>query len=416
MLNSTYDSCSTKSEFEDVLSGDVLDKYKGSDLLICLRRDDTSCPSGLLKPQLWEILKVCYKMLPVSPPFTVPADNLDLRESFAKLQKDLISTISSLVRPAAESEGLDGRDVKSKDVNEEPEMPEMKHYVNITTGRGEGEEESFCAKKWTEFVKPKVESALKTIPVVRSRVNSDHTRLYFPDEDQMKEAEKVLSPLAPECSLTFFSEETKKLDPKVTINDLDSELLEKDALLAAILDKNEDIKKLHNEDKTVRVVFVNKKDRYAVLQIAPEIRRIILNKKDKINIGLRQHLVRNRYHVIQCYNCQAFGHMSGSVYCPRKDDPVCCFCAGGHQTKDCNARKNDDTGKMKCVNCEVGGSREDKKYAKTHTASSMWCPSYINERARIMERTSTVSKEEKNHYLTRTREELLRKRFGRLAR
>ena len=416
MLNSTYDSCITKSEFEDVLSGDVLDKYKGSDLLICLRRDDTNCPGGLLKPQLWDLFKVCYKMLPVSQHYSVPSDSMDLRESFAKLQKDLISTISSLVIPAAGSGGLEGVAEKPKDICDEPEEPEMKHYVNITTGGGEGEEESFCAKKWAEFVKPKVETALKTIPVVRSRVNSDHTRLYFPDEDQMKEAEKVLSPLAPDCSLTFFSEETKKLDPKVTINDLDSELLEKNTLLAAILDKNEDIKKLHNQDKTLRVVFVNKKDRFAVIQMAPEIRRIILNKKDKINIGLRQHLVRNRYHVIQCYDCQAFGHMAGSPYCPRKEDPVCCFCAGGHQTKDCKAKKNEDMGKMKCVNCDVGGSREDRKYARTHTASSMWCPSYINERARIMERTSTVSKEEKNQYLTRTREELLRKRLGRLAR
>eukprot|EP00116_Pleurobrachia_bachei_P006554 sb/3466816/ len=292
-------------------------------------REDTSCPSGLLKPQLWEILKVCYKMLPASPPYTVPADTMDLRESFAKLQKDLISTISSLVKPATESEGSEGGNVRPK----EPEIPEMKHYVNITTGGGQGEEESFSAKKWTEFVKPKVESALKTIPVVRARINSDHTRLYFPDEDQMKEAEKVLTPLASDCSLTFFSEETKKLDPKGTINDLDAELLEKEALLAAILDKNEDIKKLVDEGKTLKVVFLNKRDRYAVIQTAPEIRRIILDKKDRINIGLRQHLVRNRYHVVQCYNCQAFGHMAGSVYCPRKEDPVCCFCAGGHQTK-----------------------------------------------------------------------------------
>ena len=70
---------------------------------------------------------------------------------------------------------------------------------------------------------------------------------------------------------------------------------------------------------------------------------------------------------------------------------------------------------MKCVNCEVGGSREDKKYANTHTASSMWCPSYINERARLMERTSGVSKEEKNMYWTRTKEELYKKRLGRLG-
>ena len=411
MLNSTYDSCITKSEFEDLLAGEVLNNdYKGSDLLVCLERGDTVCPSSVRKPQLWDLLKVCYKMLPASAPFSIPGDQTDLKESFAKLHKDLVLTISALVKPV-ENKRPDGDGGDP----EEPVTPTMKHYVNITTGSsGEGES-AFCADKWKNVVKPKVESALKTIPVVRSRVNSDHTRLYFPSEDQMKEAEKVLTPLAQDCSVSFFSQETKKLDPKVTINDLGPELLEKEDILAAILDKNEEIRKLYHEDKTLKVVFVNKKDRYAVIQMAPEIRRLMSSSGDRLNLGLRQHTVKNRYHVIQCYHCQGFGHVAGSVYCPQKDTPSCCFCAGTHQTKDCRAKKENKTEKMKCVNCEVGGSREDKKYAKTHTASSMWCPSYINERARLMERTSGVGKEEKNMYWTRTKEELHRKRLGRLG-
>ena len=377
---------------------------------MCLERGDAACPSSVHKPQLWDLLKACYKMIPASAQFSVPGDHSDLRESFAKLHKDLVSTITALVKPVE-----NGKSEVGNGEPEEPVTPTMKHYVNITTGNnGEGES-AFCADKWKNVVKPKVESALKTIPVVRARVNSDHTRLYFPNEDQMKEAEKVLTPLAQDCSVAFFSEETKKLEPKVTINDLGPELLKKEAILAAILDKNEDIRKLYHEDKKLKVVFVNERDRFAVIQMAPEIRRLLSSSGDRLNLGLRQHFVKNRYHVIQCYHCQGFGHMAGSVYCPQKDDPVCCFCAGTHQTKDCRAKKNNETGKVKCVNCEIGGSREDKKYAKTHTASSMWCPSYINERARLMERTSCVSKEEKNVYWTRTKEELLRKRLGRLV-
>ena len=413
MLNSTYDSCSTKSDFEDMLSREVFNNdYKGSDLIVCLERGDAHCPSSVHKPELWDLFKACYKMLPASAMFSVPGDQTatDLRESFAKLHKDLVSTISALVKPVE-----NGRcDIGGGDP-EEPATPTMKHYVNITTGTNEEGEPGFCAKKWTDEVKPKVETALKTIPVVRSRVNSDHTRLYFPNEDQMKEAEKVLTPLAQDCSVSFFSEEAKKLEPKVTVNDLDPGLLKKETILAAILDKNENIKKLYQEDKTLKVVFVSERDRYAVIQMAPEIRRLLSNNGDRINLGLRQHVVKNRYHVIQCYHCQGFGHIAGSPYCPQKDTPVCCFCAGTHQTQDCRAKKSNDTGKMKCVNCAVGGSREDKKYARTHTASSMWCPSYINERARLMERTSCVSKEEKNLYWTRTKDELHRKRLGRLG-
>ena len=266
-VTSNYDICITKSDFEDVLSGEVFSNdYKGSDLLVCLERGDTVCPSSVHKPQLWHLLKACYNMLPASAPFSVPGDQTDLKESFAKLHKDLVSTISALVKPMENSRS----DIGGGDP-EEPVTPTMKHYVNIKTGINEEGGPGFCAKKWTDEVKPKVETALKTIPVVRSRVNSDHTRLYFPNEDQMKEAEKVLTPLAQDCSMSFFSEEAKKLEPKVTINDLNPDLLEKETILAAILDKNEDIRKLYHEDKKLKVVFVSERDRYAVIQMAPAL-------------------------------------------------------------------------------------------------------------------------------------------------
>ena len=100
MLNSTYDSCSTKSDFEDVLSREVFNNdYKGSDLIVCLERGDAHCPSSVHKPELWDLFKACFKMLPASSVFSVPGDQTDLRESFARLHKDLVSTISALVKP-----------------------------------------------------------------------------------------------------------------------------------------------------------------------------------------------------------------------------------------------------------------------------------------------------------------------------
>ena len=71
---------------------------------------------------------------------------------------------------------------------------------------------------------------------------------------------------------------------------------------------------------------------------------------------------------------------------------------------------------MKCVNCDVGGSREDKKFAKSHPASSNLCPLYINARGKLMETTSGVTKDQKNLYTTRAWEDLKMKRYGGLVR
>ena len=94
---------------------------------------------------------------------------------------------------------------------------------------------------------------------------------------------------------------------------------------------------------------------------------------------------------------------------------MCSFCSGEHDTRQCPAKKKNDISKMKCANCDHSGSKEDKRHAKSHPASSNLCPFYVNAKARLMDTTSGVAAEEKNVYLTRAREDLRRKRLGRLA-
>ena len=415
-VTSKYDICSTKSEFEDVLGDTVYSKCKGSDVLTCLGRGDDSSPDGLTKPQMWELLKVCFRILPAPSSFNIPGEQIDLKESFAQLQKELLTSLPGLVEPCIEK-ALNKRLGSETPVEEQkaPESTPVRRYVNITLDSGDDGASPFCPRRWENVVKPQVETALKKVPVARERCNSDHMRLYFDTDDQLKKAETALMPLSPVCTVKSFTEKTKLLDPKVTVSDLDESLLDKQRLLEAILDKNDGIKELFSQDHTLKVVYGNKRERFAVIQMSPEVRKLVAESKEKINLGLRQHVVRNRYHVIQCYSCQSFGHMSGADSCPRNSDPRCCFCAGSHETKDCQSKKRNDTGKIKCVNCAEGTGKEDKRHAKTHTASSTLCPYYINEKARLMERTDGVGKEAKNVFLTRSWAELRRRRYGGLA-
>ena len=101
----------------------------------------------------------------------------------------------------------------------------------------------------------------------------------------------------------------------------------------------------------MKVVFYNKSERYAVIQVSPAIRESIRQNGDYVHLDLGSHHVKDRIHVIQCYHCQEFGHMVGKVYCKSKDkDPVCFYCAGNHSSKDCKSRKERKVNKIRCHN------------------------------------------------------------------
>ena len=420
-----------KKEFEGELLGtDFGDggKLKGSVLLNALVTESENAPKDATKSILWRLLLRVYQLIPddvtdrttrrnsvSSSESNMSLSYEDLQDSFAKLKDDLLTSLPNLVAPRV-SEILSPRvdevsgAEKAVKADVSPETP-VKRSVSIKADKSEEGVTPICQKRWADIVKPKVEAALKHIPVLDTSVNGKHTQLFFDTEDDMNEAEKVLSPF---FEVTTSVRKEKKRDPRVMISDLDTDLLDKDKLLEAILsDKNGNIKQLYDLGFTLKVVHTNFHGRYAVIQVAPEIRQAITDNGERMFLKLRQHQVKNRFYVTQCFHCQRYGHVAGSVYCPNKDKAAtCAFCAGEHDTRHCQAKKNNDVGRMKCVNCEVGASKEDRRHAKSHPASSSLCPSYVLARARLMSSTSGVSMEQKNAYLTRAWDDLKLKRRG----
>ena len=66
----------------------------------------------------------------------------------------------------------------------------------------------------------------------------------------------------------------------------------------------------------------------------------------------------NKRQIIQCRNCQEWGHATSNCYA----EVVCMVCAENHPTRDCTVNKEE---LVKCANC-----------AGNHRASSTLCPSY----------------------------------------
>jgi hypothetical protein len=379
------------------------------------------------KDQAWELLRAAYSLIPDNP--RVRYDSgvssvLDtsqgasvadvLRESFESLKKELFAVVEQKVEDkVSELQGRKGDVLEDKG----PVAP-VRRYVDIRLDNCDDEGTTpVCPKtQWTEVVKPQVEKALKGVPVLNAVVNKGSVRLSFQNEDQLKEANDVLPPALGQ-QVQMVTETKALLDPRISIGDLGLDLLDKETLISEITSgKNEEIKKLVDEGCKVKVVHLNPTGRIAVLQVSPEIRNVIARKGDKVFLKLRQYWVRDRYHVVQCFHCQEFGHVAGSIRCTKKDgDAVCAFCAGNHETRSCGHKKRNDTGKLNCVNCQKSNSREDKRHSRSHLASSTLCPFFINERTKLMERTSGVKKEAKNGYRTRAMDELRRRRTGGLG-
>ena len=275
--------------------------------------------------------------------------------------------------------------------------------VKATDGK---DSPSISEREWTEVVRSDLKGSLKTIPVKNATFVNGAATLDFTSKAHMEEAQKTL---AAKYEVSAKSHDLKKLDPKLTIFDIDTDVADKEQLLEEILHKNQGINAL-NTNNSIKVVFYSKEQRQAVIQVSPGIREHIRKNGDHIHLALGHHHVKDRIHVIQCYHCQQFGHMSGSSYCKNKErDPICFYCAGNHRSKDCDNRKGKKVGKIRCSNCAKCRNPADRSAANTHKASDPLCPFYIRERVRVMSRTAGCE-QAKNEYLQKIKEERMKYR------
>ena len=377
-----------------------------------LIENDVKLPTGNTAIKLINIVKELYKLANKAITHAKPDDaapngspTMDLvREELARLLPGLIKEgLAGAHQPQSST-------TTGKVISTAPVVKYTLDLEKISTGSGdETADAKITEDDWTKVVKKDVQKSLKSVPVIKSSTSSGGTaRLQFRSKEDLASAEQALQA---KYKLTSKSEETKKLDPKITIFDLDADMLEKSKLEEEVLNKNESIRKLKDQGELFKIVFLDDKERFAVLQVSPAIREVIRKNNDKVCLGLEIHRVKDRFHVVQCYHCQGYGHTSGSIYCrSREEDPSCFFCAGSHASKDCRKKKDKKLGEIKCTNCAKSKSRDERGSAGTHKASDTLCPFYIREKVRVMSRTH-ASEETKNMYQVRVRE--LLKKHGR---
>ncbi|CAH1099549.1 unnamed protein product [Psylliodes chrysocephalus] len=115
----------------------------------------------------------------------------------------------------------------------------------------------------------------------------------------------------------------------------------------------------------------------------PSITLDYLNRNVRVVLYTRitWELRRSTKQIIQCHNCQAWGHATAN--CGRPSN--CLKCAAGHHTKTCV--KTRDT-PAKCINC--GGD---------HPANFTKCKAYVERITRMEERKQNSNKNQKQTYI-----------------
>jgi hypothetical protein len=109
-----------------------------------------------------------------------------------------------------------------------------------------------------------------------------------------------------------------------------------------------------------------------ILEISPELRKIMFKECHKLKIGWNVCDFKDYHFVMRCYHCSGFGHKS-SECSHNKDKPCCGHCGLDHLLSDCNIRKE----RHFCVNCDYYNKKTNTKAYKTnHSSLSNECQSY----------------------------------------
>ena len=256
---------------------------------------------------------------------------------------------------------------------------------------GDTEDGNFTNEKWSEVAKRNISKKLKNVPVVKNVVSkSGKGCLILPSEDALNKAKNALK-----NDFTVKTQERKinKIMPRLKIHNLDLPDCEsKEQLLDMILTKNLAIQNgISGEtSESISVTYFDKTKKYAVLKVIPKLREAIM-KTSKIFIGLESFYVSDYYHVVQCFHCQEFGHISGSENCKRKDKTaVCLYCAGNHKSSECRKKKSKDH--HSCSNSKNSTSFNISSKAKSHTASNKDWPIFQKELERMKRNTDYDAK------------------------
>ena len=282
------------------------------------------------------------------------------------------------------------------------EISPKRHTLVVTPTN----EEEFSENSWSTVAKASISKKLSKVQVNKlSLTKNGQCYINFPNKISQ---EKAIESLQEDFKITAETK-TIGLTPKITICDLDPELYstnDQANLKRDILTKNPEIDAFVKNGKTFEILFIQNQlnSNRAVAKIDPEILNHLNQIKDarKTNavIYIQNTACRyfNRFHIIQCYQCQTFGHKKGAPSCPLNatNRSTCLYCGQNHSSKQCTLKKQPD--KFKCANCTRFNDCEEDQTKLNHTTTDHTCPLFQKQIEMILKNTRGIGQCAKNDF------------------
>lgn len=231
-------------------------------------------------------------------------------------------------------------------------------------------------------------SELLTSDEVRATILSSATTkrgdivINFDKNDNVKEIAKKV-----EMNLGFKTHSQGLFLPKITISHVPQYISLGESLSETIVKSNSWLQRLVEEGEKFEVLFSYKvRDLGSIVcKISPRIREEIIRQGSSIKIENRFCRVKDRFHIVQCSKCLAFGHKGSAC---SEYDVSCDHCSGAHLFKDCPHK--DDMEKLTCSNCKESKKNKFSMHPDDlkHSARSFNCPLYMKQMKRCIDFTN----------------------------
>ena len=288
-----------------------------------------------------------------------------------------------------------------------PEQKQQLIHISATDANNLSSEE---LKTKVESVKSKLTKSFKNIPTNFVTTNNQKGSLTvaFPDATIRQKGSQIINELNLSAN-GFQFKDGKKMFPKLTVTgvgcsvfdgidynlpETEKRLQWKAAIKSSIISKNECIRVLTEHGHTLDVVYINYSENNqkltVALKVSPSIRNALFQtQQGHVYIGNSSLPIEDRFFFKQCFHCQEIGHFSSD--CPKSaDSPVCFYCMGPHQSKNCSKKRTkSDHCCSKCYNSKVPS---EKSNCKSHNAADPQCPVILREIQKIVNNTDTISK------------------------
>lgn len=157
----------------------------------------------------------------------------------------------------------------------------------------------------------------------------------------------------------------------------------KDDVVASILSSNTFLAELNPGNIEYLFSYESKSGKTLILKCPPEVRKVIKNNNDMINIEYHQCRVFDRLHLSECTRCCGIGHTKQNC---RSNVVHCTLCAENHSFTDCPVKNNEE--KHVCYNCKISNDASIKNKGNNHRCFLDKCPIIVEAKKRLLQNTN----------------------------